>query len=232
MPDGYLQIGDVAKRTGLSLNTIRHYDEAGLVSPSARSEGGFRLYSEQDVERLLVIRRMKPLGFSLDDMGALLAATDALAGTPKLSATKAAELRATLQRLRHIAIAQRDRLTTHRAYAEEFIASLGDLSKRTPRTASGPDEVLVRSSLAHARTYEKSDRHALSLVSAQVREIGVPAFVQMVDDAADESARGTIFQLALLCREALQRIADLERSNLVDVWAPIAEARRVAIAAE
>ncbi len=75
----YLQIGDVATETSLSIKTIRHYDEVGLVSPSARSTGGFRLYTSADVDRLLAIRRMKPLGFTLDDMRRLLDAEETIA---------------------------------------------------------------------------------------------------------------------------------------------------------
>ncbi|MDO8152074.1 MULTISPECIES: MerR family transcriptional regulator [Isoptericola] len=71
-------IGAVAERTGLSLRTLRHYDEVGLLRPSARSEGGFRLYTDADVERLLLIRRMKPLGFSLEEMSDLLRVADTL----------------------------------------------------------------------------------------------------------------------------------------------------------
>ncbi|WP_235003461.1 MerR family transcriptional regulator [Blastococcus haudaquaticus] len=67
-----MQIGQVAERTGLSLRTIRFYEENGLVIPTARSEGGFRLYSENDVSRLEVIKRMKPLGFTLEEMQELL----------------------------------------------------------------------------------------------------------------------------------------------------------------
>ncbi len=67
-----MQIGQVAERTGLSLRTIRFYEENGLVIPTARSEGGFRLYSADDVARLQVIKRMKPLGFSLEEMRELL----------------------------------------------------------------------------------------------------------------------------------------------------------------
>lgn len=70
--DTHMQIGQVAARTELSIRTIRHYDEVGLVTPSARSSGGFRLYTEADVERLLVIRRMKPLDFTLIEMKDLL----------------------------------------------------------------------------------------------------------------------------------------------------------------
>ena len=69
---GLLQIGQVAERTGLSLRTIRFYEESGLVVPTARSEGGFRLYSDDDVARLEVIKRMKPLGFRLEEMQELL----------------------------------------------------------------------------------------------------------------------------------------------------------------
>jgi len=71
-PDAHLQIGEVADLTGLSVKTIRHYADVGLVTPSARSAGGFRLYASADVDRLLAIRRMKPLGFTLDEMRQLL----------------------------------------------------------------------------------------------------------------------------------------------------------------
>ena len=74
---GRMQIGEVAERIGLSLRTIRHYEEVGLAVPSARSEGGFRLYAESDVERLRVIMQMKPLGFSLEEMRELLELLDA-----------------------------------------------------------------------------------------------------------------------------------------------------------
>lgn len=67
-----MQIGQVAERTGLSLRTIRWYEEEGLVVPTARTEGGFRLYSADDVARLEVIKRMKPLGFALEEMRELL----------------------------------------------------------------------------------------------------------------------------------------------------------------
>ncbi|MGW0523546.1 MerR family transcriptional regulator [Crossiella sp. NPDC003009] len=73
-----MQIGEVAERTGLSLRTIRYYEEVGLVIPSERSQGGFRLYTEPDVDRLRVIMRMKPLGFQLEEMRELLGLLDSL----------------------------------------------------------------------------------------------------------------------------------------------------------
>ena len=63
-----LQIGQAAERVGLSLRTVRYWEEVGLVTPSARSVGRFRLYSEADVERLLLLKQMKPLGLTLEEM--------------------------------------------------------------------------------------------------------------------------------------------------------------------
>jgi MerR family copper efflux transcriptional regulator len=73
-----MQIGEVAAQTGLSLRTIRYYEEMGLVVPSARTTGGFRLYTDSDVARLQVVKRMKPLDFSLEEMKDLMSTIDAL----------------------------------------------------------------------------------------------------------------------------------------------------------
>lgn len=67
-----MQIGEVAERTQLSLRTIRHYDQVGLAPPSGRSQGGFRLYTARDVERLNHVRRITPLGFSLEETSEIL----------------------------------------------------------------------------------------------------------------------------------------------------------------
>ncbi|MFN7150069.1 MAG: MerR family transcriptional regulator [Microthrixaceae bacterium] len=67
------QIGAVADSVGLSLRTIRHYEEVGLVIPSGRSAGGFRLYTDADIDRLAQVRDMKPLGFSLEESVEILA---------------------------------------------------------------------------------------------------------------------------------------------------------------
>ena len=67
-----MHIGELAEKSSLSLRTIRHYDEVGLLKPSGRTEGGFRLYTHEDLTRLLLIRRMKPLGFTLEEMTDLL----------------------------------------------------------------------------------------------------------------------------------------------------------------
>ncbi len=78
---GTMKIGEVAERLGLSLRSIRYYEETGLVTPASRTAGGFRLYSELDVQRLLLIMQMKPLEFSLEEMGQVLVDLDLLAGS-------------------------------------------------------------------------------------------------------------------------------------------------------
>lgn len=117
--EGTMHIGAVAERTGLSLRTLRHYDEVGLLPPTGRTEGGFRLYTEADVERLLLIRRMKPLGFTLEETGELLTLVDELA-TGEASAGARPRLEEFVAR----AIDQRAELARKLAMADEFIVLL------------------------------------------------------------------------------------------------------------
>lgn len=71
-----LRIGEVAKRTGLGIETVRYYEKVGAVAPPPRGANGYRVYSKDHVRRLLFIRRARQLGFSLDDVCSLLALTD------------------------------------------------------------------------------------------------------------------------------------------------------------
>ena len=117
------QIGEVAERVGLSLRTVRHYDEAGLVVPSGRTPGGFRLYTDDDIERLALIKRMKPLGFALDEMRELLALRDRLVGTPPTDPA----YRPLLDQLQGYATAATERCETLRkqlAHADAFADTL------------------------------------------------------------------------------------------------------------
>ncbi|WP_318210940.1 MULTISPECIES: MerR family transcriptional regulator [unclassified Streptomyces] len=124
-----MQIGEVAARTELSLRTIRQYEDSGLVVPSAASPGGFPLYTDADVSRLMVVRRMKPLGFTLDETRELLAAVDLLAaeraGTD--SELDPDERAALVARVRGYEQAAAERVAELRAQlsrAEEFADSL------------------------------------------------------------------------------------------------------------
>ncbi|GHE66853.1 MerR family transcriptional regulator [Streptomyces sp. NPDC006967] len=120
-----MQIGEVAERTGLSLRTIRHYEEVGLVIPSARSKGGFRLYTAADVDRLMVIRRMKPLDFSLEEMRDLLDITDRLSASDDAPTGEERDrLRERLDSYRKVADARCETLRARLAMAEDFAATL------------------------------------------------------------------------------------------------------------
>ncbi len=68
IPDGYMTVGEVAKKMGTTVRTLQYYDKEGLLSPSAESEGGRRLYTDKDLVILHQIVSLKSLGFSLNDI--------------------------------------------------------------------------------------------------------------------------------------------------------------------
>lgn len=117
-----MHIGELADKTGLSLRTIRHYDEIGLLRASARTEGGFRLYTDDDLARLLLIRRMKPLGFSLEEMADLLRIIDTLAD--EKAGSKGADVQEELTAFIHQAEKRREQLKGQLGMADEFLGLL------------------------------------------------------------------------------------------------------------
>lgn len=117
-----MHIGELAEKTGLSLRTIRHYDEVGLLKPTGRTEGGFRLYTPEDFSRLMLIRRMKPLGFSLEEMTDLLRVIDALGGVD--TSTQDPAVRRELDAFIGQADERRARLREQLGMADEFLALL------------------------------------------------------------------------------------------------------------
>jgi DNA-binding transcriptional MerR regulator len=125
--DQHHQIGEVAENVGLSLRTIRYYEEIGLVDPSGRSEGGFRLYTESDIERLRLVKALKPLGLSLETMRELLTCVDLLSdgGVPDADATKSR-----LEGVIDQAMERCEQIEGHLAAARE---ALGDLTVGSAR---------------------------------------------------------------------------------------------------
>jgi DNA-binding transcriptional MerR regulator len=67
------QIGELAKRTALSIDAIRFYERRKLLPSAVRSTGGFRLYTTDDIERLRFVQRIQRLGFSLEEIKQLMA---------------------------------------------------------------------------------------------------------------------------------------------------------------
>ncbi|WP_248737816.1 MerR family transcriptional regulator [Neobacillus rhizosphaerae] len=67
-----LKVGELAKLTGLTIRTLRYYDQIGLFSPSDYSKGGYRLFNESDLLRLQQILALKELGLSLEEVKSVL----------------------------------------------------------------------------------------------------------------------------------------------------------------
>jgi DNA-binding transcriptional MerR regulator len=68
----WLRIGEVARRAGVSVDAIRYYERRKLLPSPPRSEGGFRLFADEAIERLRFIKQAQDIGFSLDEIRTLL----------------------------------------------------------------------------------------------------------------------------------------------------------------
>ena len=68
IPEGFMTVGQLAKKMGVTVRTLQYYDKEGVLSPSAESEGGRRLYTDKDIVLLHQILSLKSLGFSLKDI--------------------------------------------------------------------------------------------------------------------------------------------------------------------
>ena len=102
-----MQIGEVTKRSSLTVDAIRFYEKRKLLPKAVRSAGRFRLYTEGTVERLHFIQQMQGLGFSLREVGELIRLrerkVDACESVKELLNAKLIDVRAKLQGLRHLA---------------------------------------------------------------------------------------------------------------------------------
>jgi MerR family transcriptional regulator, thiopeptide resistance regulator len=118
------KVGELARRSGLTVRTLHHYDEIGLLSPSQRSQSGHRLYADRDVVRLQQIVSLRQLGFTLEQIGECLA-------RPRFSALRVIEM--------HIAQLQ-EQINKQRGLAERLQRIAGTLRERRPVSA---DEFLT-----------------------------------------------------------------------------------------
>ena len=101
-----MQIGEVAQRTSLTVDAIRFYERRKLLPRAGRSAGGFRRFTEGDIERLRFIRQMQGLGFRLREIGELLElrehGVEACEPVKRLLQAKLADVRAKLRELRRL----------------------------------------------------------------------------------------------------------------------------------
>jgi len=112
-----LRVGQLAKRTGLTVRTLHHYDELGIVSPLRRSGAGYRLYGEDDVARLLQVVLLRRLGLSLAEVRKSL--DDPRQALPTALRAQAARLRAQI------------------AHEQRLLARLDSLAGRLEQSTNG-----------------------------------------------------------------------------------------------
>ncbi|MEU8304315.1 MerR family transcriptional regulator [Actinomadura sp. NPDC048955] len=106
-----------------SSSAFRRYEEVGLALPTARSQGGFRLYTDDDIARLLVIKRMKPLDFTLEEMRGLLIIPDQLQSADTDEATRT-DLTKRLTAYRSLVEERCRKIRARISDAEQFTAEL------------------------------------------------------------------------------------------------------------
>ncbi|PCC18137.1 MerR family transcriptional regulator [Brevibacterium aurantiacum] len=119
-----MHIGEMTEKSGLSSRTLRHYEDIGLIPATGRTEGGFRVYTDEDFRRLMTIRRMKALSYSTAEMGELLAHLDILEGG--FPDAEREEARRNLLALLDDADARREKLARQVERADEFLGILRD----------------------------------------------------------------------------------------------------------
>jgi MerR family copper efflux transcriptional regulator len=101
-----MKIGELMKRTGVPIDTIRYYEDHGILPPAQRRESGYRDYDEQDVARIRFVRRAKHLGFTLREIRDLLSLSrrpdEDMAEVREAAAVKLADVELRIEELHRI----------------------------------------------------------------------------------------------------------------------------------
>lgn len=107
MSSTQLTIGKVARAAGVGVETVRYYQRRRLIAVPRSTSGAFRRYTDQDIDRLRFIKRAQEVGFSLDEIGALLKLNDGKerAAVRKVAAARLSEIRFKIDDLEQIAAA-------------------------------------------------------------------------------------------------------------------------------
>lgn len=185
-----MHIGEVAERTEPSLRSLRYWDHVGPISPTGRTDGGFRLYTEQDVRNILLVRWMKPLGFTLEAMSEVMRDIETTSST----ASDQSEKNAAYERLAavaHDADERRARLVRQVAMADEFIATLNDRLLKLPLSSRRPAAQIPAAASGAAvhvlyRYSDSAGRKARPEYFA--KELALRSFIQALGPVRDDVA--------------------------------------------
>lgn len=214
-----LPVGEVARLAGVTVRTLHHYDELGLLRPQGRSAAGYRLYAEADLLRLQRVLAYRELGFSLDEIGRLL---DPVEAGPD-------DELALLRRQRHLIAARIERLGVVLAAVEttlearimgieltpqEILEVFGDADPTQYAEEAAErwgDTEAYKQSQARARGYTKDDWRRVVAEQAAVTEAYAglkrrrvaPTEVEAMDAA--EAHRQLITRLFYDCDHEMHR---------------------------
>ena len=174
-------IGEAAALTGLTVRTLHHYDEIGLVRPSDRSEAGYRLYSRADLERLQEVLGWRALGFSLKEIGRMLD-------------DPAHDRMSSLRRQRELVAAEADRLARLRAALDAAIDHEQEIEEMFEGFENPyADEAQER--WGHTEAYQESERRTKSYgerewqaIQAEAADINARFAALLRDGAAADGA--------------------------------------------
>ncbi|NLV74455.1 MAG: MerR family transcriptional regulator [Chloroflexi bacterium] len=99
IPEGFMTVGNAAKKMGVTVRTLQYYDKEGLLSPSEKSEGGRRLYTDKDLVVLHQILSLKSLGFSLEEIKQHLISLETPTDVANALTEQAGKIRREIERL-------------------------------------------------------------------------------------------------------------------------------------
>jgi DNA-binding transcriptional MerR regulator len=135
IPPGYMTVGELAKKMNTTVRALQYYDKEGVLSPSAQSDGGRRLYTDKDVVRLHQIQSMKYLGFSLDDVKNHLVSLDTpeevAAALAKQAEVVRAKLAALSESLTALEVLRDEVLQMQSVDFKKYAAIVGNLQMKT-----------------------------------------------------------------------------------------------------
>lgn len=180
-------IGDVAQHSGISARMLRHYDRIGLVSPSGRTSGGYREYSDDDVRRLFHVESLRSLGLSLAQVVDVIDDRDF---DPAAIVEKVAE-----QTRRQI------------VQAQELLVRLEEIAATEPRTWN--DVLRTISLVRRLETADASARQQLALRTEQIDHRDLPVLIDAMLREEGEDAAGAL-------QWAIARAGDAAIPTLMD----------------
>ncbi len=129
-----LTIGELAKAGGVPTSTVRYYERAGLLRPAVRSAGNYRLYTDEDLQRLRFVRAAQATGFTLDDITHLLRPSSCHR-VQQLIDDRLGQVEVRMKELRHVRRVLRQSLEQCRAHeATGRCAVVAELSARAKRS--------------------------------------------------------------------------------------------------